>query len=102
MNVSFRDRLGRGAHKDKGGNMAEEEPFQDILVEAYSGYRANERPMAFFLAGKRVGVQRVLERWITPEWDEFRVEAENGFVYRIGWHRQEDRWALKGTSYSVV
>jgi len=82
--------------------MAEEEPFQDILVEAYSGYRVNERPMAFFLVGKRVGVQRVLDRWITPDWDEFRVMGEDGRIHRIGWHRKADRWVLRGLSYSVV
>lgn len=83
-------------------NMAEEGPFQDIEVEAYSGYRANERPVALLLAEKRVVVQRVLQRWITPEWDEYQVLGEDGRVYRIGWHRQEDWWVSRGVSYSVV
>ena len=82
--------------------MAQEDPFQDIEVKAYSGYRANERPVAFFLEGKRVGVQRILEQWITPDWDEFRVLGEDGRTYRMGRHRQGDRWVLKGTPYSVV
>lgn len=82
--------------------MAQEDFFQDIEVEAYSGYRANERPLAVFLEGKRVGIRRILEHWITPEWDEFRVLGEDGRTYRMGWHRQRDRWVLKGASYSVV
>lgn len=82
--------------------MRESEPFQDIEVEAYSGYRASERPMALLVAGERVAVQRILQRFSTPEWDEFRVLGENGRTYRIGWHRREDRWVLKDASYSLV
>lgn len=72
------------------------EHFETVVpVEAYSGYRENERPLAFWAGGKRVPVRRILERRRSPDFDEFRVEAGDGGVYRIAWDRRRDLWLLR-------
>lgn len=77
------------------GPLEEEHRGKIVPVEAYSGYRGNERPVAFRLDGKRIRVRRILERRRTPDFDEFRVETEEDGFYRIARHRRRDLWSLR-------
>jgi hypothetical protein len=65
-----------------------------VGVEAYSGYKANERPLRLILGDERLEVTRVLDRWYGPEHDYFKVLAEDGRVYMLKWHRSLDVWLL--------
>jgi hypothetical protein len=38
--------------------------LEKIEVIAYSGYREEESPRAFFLAGRRIEVVKIVEQWI--------------------------------------
>lgn len=68
---------------------------EKIEVIAYSGYRANERPMYFLCAGKRVEVTRLLDRWYGLEHDYFKVLGSDGSVYLLKWHRTLDLWFMQ-------
>jgi hypothetical protein len=55
---------------------------QHIQVEAYSGYKANERPVAFIFQGRRWEISEILDRWyeggMNPEQpivDYFKVKT---------------------------
>jgi hypothetical protein len=63
-----------------------------IKVVAYSGYKANERPVCFFLDDKRCEVKEILDRWYGPDHDYFKVLADDGCAYLLKWHRSSDRW----------
>jgi hypothetical protein len=63
-----------------------------IDVVAYSGYKANERPLYFVLEQKRRDVMDVLDCWYGVEHDYFKVLADDGKVYLIRWHRILDLW----------
>ena len=63
-----------------------------IEVVAYSGYKANERPLSFVLEQKKLAVVDVLDRWYGVEHDYFKVLADDGKVYLIRWHRLPDLW----------
>ena len=65
-----------------------------IQVSAYSGYRANERPIAFTLDGRKHDVTDIIDRWYGVEHDYFKVLAEDGRVYLLRWHRILDLWFL--------
>ncbi|MFH1490425.1 MAG: hypothetical protein ABII06_16075 [Pseudomonadota bacterium] len=65
-----------------------------IQVVAYSGYKANERPLRFTLEGRKLEVRQVLSRWTEEEADCFRVLAEDKKVYLLTWQRSLDRWRL--------
>lgn len=69
----------------------EEKP---IHVSAYSGYKANERPVRFVLEGREYGVIKVLDRWQGPDYDYFKVLADDGRTYVIKWQRFIDAWFL--------
>jgi len=63
-----------------------------IEVVAYSGYKANERPLHFILDGKRLEVEEITDRWYGMEHDHFKVVADDGKVYLLKWHRALDVW----------
>ena len=65
-----------------------------IDVVAYSGYRANERPMYIILGHSKVEVTEVLDRWFGQNHDYFKVLAGDGRSYLIKWHRSQDAWFL--------
>lgn len=65
-----------------------------IEVTAYSGYKANERPLRFQLDDRRLEVKGVLDRWYGQEHDYFKVLASDGRVYLLKWHRCIDIWFL--------
>ena len=58
-----------------------------IEVECYSGYRADERPVAFTYKGRRWEVAEILDRWYegsrdpkAPGLDYFKVKTRQGVV----------------------
>ncbi len=68
--------------------------MKKIKVIEYSGYRVNERPVRFFLEGKELKVEEIIDRWYGEEYDYFKVKADDGNVYILKWHRKEDFWSI--------
>jgi len=52
-----------------------------VVVECYSGYKANERPLAFCLGARRHRVEEVIDRWYGPGATYFRVRSDDGNIY---------------------
>lgn len=65
-----------------------------VEVIAYSGYKANERPLSFVLDGTRLEVKDVVDRWYGVESDYFKVLAGDGKIYLLKWQRYLDVWLL--------
>lgn len=65
-----------------------------LIVEAYSGYKADERPMAFQLGDQRVGVQEILDRWYGEDYAYFKLTGEDKKVYIIRHNYSCDIWEL--------
>jgi len=74
--------------------MLQGQQVRKIEVTAYSGYKANERPLYILLDDKRLEVNGVLDRWYGQEHDYFKVLASDGRVYLLKWHRFLDIWFL--------
>ena len=66
----------------------------EIVVECYSGYRADERPLRFSLSGRAFDVVTVDDRWYSPEAIYFRVRARDGTFYVLRHDERADRWSL--------
>jgi hypothetical protein len=66
-----------------------------IEVVAYSGYKANERPLYLVLDEQRLEVKNTLDTWYGVEHDYFKVLAEDGKVYLLKWHRSIDLWFVE-------
>lgn len=66
-----------------------------IEVNAYSGYKANERPISFTLDDRKIEVRKIIDRWYGVDYDYFKVLAGDGKIYLLRWHRTLDSWSLE-------
>jgi hypothetical protein len=65
-----------------------------LVVESYSGYRADERPVAFRLGERRIGVREILDRWQGADHAYFKLTGEDGALYILRQDREHDTWEL--------
>jgi len=68
-----------------------------VRVECYSGYKADERPVRFWLDEHAYQVEEVLDRWYGPEDAFFKVRADDGNLYVLRQQRStsEGLWRLE-------
>lgn len=65
-----------------------------ITVEFYTGYRGEESHGRFFFGNKRVEVKDILDRWLTPDYQYFKVKGDDEGVYILRHDAGTDRWEL--------
>ena len=52
-----------------------------IKVDCYSGYRAEETPVRFYLGERSVEVSEVLDRWLDPSHHYFKLRCDDNGIY---------------------
>jgi hypothetical protein len=85
--------LTRGKRKgilEKG----EREMSTAVEVDCYAGYKANQRPLAFSLGKKRMGIHKVLDQWYGPDHTYFKVLAEDANIYILRYGEAHDQWEV--------
>ena len=72
-----------------------------IQVECYAGGKADETPRRLTVAGRRVEITEVVDRWYQveskPEWprsDYFKVHGEDGGEYLLKHDLESGEWFL--------
>jgi hypothetical protein len=65
-----------------------------IKVDAYAGYKANQRPQAFSLGKKRLQITRIVDQWYGPDYTYFKVLAEDANSYILRYSESGDEWKL--------
>ena len=67
-----------------------------LTVECYSGRKADERPVRFWLGGRQCEVETVLDQWYDPESISYKVRADDGNLYilRQQTSTPDRRWDL--------
>ncbi len=65
-----------------------------VKVNAYSGYKANERPLSFVMDRKTIEVLEIIDRWYGVESDYFKILGQDGMLYILKWHRLLDVWLV--------
>ena len=63
-----------------------------IYVEAYSGYKANERPSQFTLDEVVFEIDAVLDQWYEPSATYFKVQSTEGKTYLLRYDEETDEW----------
>jgi hypothetical protein len=68
-----------------------------IEVECYSVYKADERPVRFFLGERGYQVLGIQDQWYGPESTYFKVQADDGNLYilRNARSEQTSAWFLE-------
>jgi len=70
--------------------------MSEIRVECYSGYRADEKPLRFSAGDRTYQVERVDDKWYSPDAVYFRVLADDGNVYVLKHDESADTWSIDG------
>jgi hypothetical protein len=68
----------------------------NVLVEAYSGYKANERPFRFCLGERWYEITEIVDRWYGPDYMYFRVLASDSNLYVLRLEEGTQQWSLAG------
>lgn len=79
-----------------------EQREQIVRVECYSGYKADERPMKLYLAGRSLQISAVEDRWYAPGATFFRVLVEGGDRYVLRHEEGQDIWSLSAFRAETV
>lgn len=66
-----------------------------IQVSCYSGYKANERPISFTVRGRKLMVERIIDRWYGVDHSYFKILANDQKIYLIKYNQDEDLWTLE-------
>jgi hypothetical protein len=66
-----------------------------LQVECYSGHRADERPVKFWLGDSVLFVESMEDQWYGPDDVYFRVRADDGNTYVLGHNEKTDEWTLE-------
>ena len=66
-----------------------------LRVECYSGHKADQRPIKFWVGDAVLFVESVEDQWYTPEAVYFRVRADDGNTYVMGHREANDEWTLE-------
>jgi hypothetical protein len=67
----------------------------EVFVDAYSGYKANERPRQFTLDEDTSEIEAVEEQWLSPEAAFFKVRTIDGKHYLLRYDETQDEWTLQ-------
>ncbi len=70
----------------------------ELKVECYAGYRADERPLRFYLLtqknARKYEVKEVLDQWYSVGYRCFRIRADDDNIYILRHQETEERWLL--------
>ncbi len=75
--------------------------FEIIEVESYSGYKKDERPLAFNFRGKHRQVESIIDRWYeggvkagSPVYNYFKVKTSSDEVFLLRYNVRLESWAI--------
>jgi len=66
-----------------------------VRVECYSGHKADQRPVKFWLGDTALTVESVDDQWYGPDAVYFRVRVDDGNTYVLGHDETKDEWTLE-------
>lgn len=69
-----------------------------VRVECFSGYKINERPVAFHLierdTKRSFKVRELIDSWYGETADYFKVKADDDNIYLLKYDGNQDQWDL--------
>lgn len=76
--------------------------MSDVKIEVicYSGYRTDEKPMAFILQNEKIEIIEILDMWIEEGLHDkirkrfFKVKGSDGFIHKIYLDEKTKEWFM--------
>lgn len=75
--------------------MTSKEKESLINVESYSGYKADEKPVGLTIGEKKLRVDRIIEQWRSPDYNYFKIQADDGRGYILKNDNVKGDWVLE-------
>lgn len=76
--------------------------YEKVQVECYSGYKTNERPIAFTYQGRRLDISEILDRWYEggldasqPQINYFKVRTSDEQVFLLRYLSLFNAWSVR-------
>ena len=69
--------------------------MNELSVECYSGYKADQRPVRFRLGRLTYEIRDVEDQWHSPSATYYRVQADDGNTYVLRHDETADSWSLE-------
>jgi len=66
-----------------------------VKVACYSGFKADERPLHFWLRDRCLTVETVEDRWYSPGFTYFRVVVSGGDRYVLRYDEGQETWTIE-------
>src|SRR6185436_15497769 len=66
-----------------------------IYVEAYSGFKANERPLRFYVDEDTYEISAIQDLWQDPHATYYKVRTTQQKTYLLRYDQWEDQWSLQ-------
>lgn len=66
-----------------------------IKVETYSGYKADEYPVRFWIGEKRLEILEIEDRWYSSGFSYFKVFADDAAHYILKKSIETEIWSVK-------
>ncbi len=100
--IEYKREFGAGSlsaeRADRGQRIMD---YEKIDVVCHSGYRANERPVAFVHQGRGWEVREIIDRWCEGSLDStrpginyFKVRTQEGRVFLLRYLSLFDAWSV--------
>jgi hypothetical protein len=74
-------------------------PWPEVQVVCYAGYRGEQEPRRFEAAGGEVEVLEILDRWLDPDHRYFKVRGSDGGVHLLRHDEVSGIWQLRGLQF---
>ena len=71
-----------------------------MRVECPAGYRGELEPTAFWLGERRMVVNSIVDRWLSPELRYFKCAVDGGDAYILRFNRDSGDWDLAAFTHA--
>jgi len=66
----------------------------NIRVECYAGYKGEETPRRFWMGDRKIEVQEILDRWLSPDHRYFKIAGDDDATYILRYDTESWQWDL--------
>ena len=66
----------------------------DLKVICYAGYRGEEEPREFLIGKRKIQVEEIVDRWLSPDHRYFKVRGSDRDTYILRYSITTDQWEL--------
>lgn len=66
----------------------------EAWVECYSGYTYAQRPTAIYWQEERLGIDEILNEWLSPCARHFKVITVNSLIFELSFREDSGLWRV--------